>query len=91
MKNRIETIDSGLIIDWKHFHGTHPYRFILDKRTGIDIDGGLDLVCAHTCLDMDESISKIDPNCVDEEKAGRNNKDQKTTANRIIFEYFTES
>lgn len=49
------------MIEWKYFHGHNPYRFILDKRTSIDIDDGLDLVCARAWLDMDETVSQIDP------------------------------
>ncbi len=49
------------MIEWNYFHGTNPYRFILDKRTSIDIDDGLDLACARAWLDMDESVSQIDP------------------------------
>ena len=53
------------MIEWKYFHGPNPYRYILDKRTSIDIDDGLDLACARAWLDMDESVSQIDPYCVD--------------------------
>lgn len=49
------------MIEWKYFHGHNPYRFILDKRTSIDIDDGLDLACARAWLDMDETVSQIDP------------------------------
>ena len=49
------------MIEWKYFHGSNPYRYILDKRTSIDIDDGLDLMCARAWLDMDESVSQIDP------------------------------
>lgn len=49
------------MIKWKYFHGHNPYRYILDKRTSIDIDDGLDLACARAWLDMDESVSQIDP------------------------------
>ncbi len=49
------------MIEWKYFHGPNPYRYILDKRTSIDIDDGLDLACARAWLDMDESVSHIDP------------------------------
>lgn len=52
------------MIEWKYFHGVNPYRYILDKRTSIDIDDGLDLACARAWLDMDESVSQIDPYCV---------------------------
>ena len=53
------------MIEWNYFHGKNPYRFILDKRTSIDIDDGLDLACARAWLDMDESVSQIDPYSVD--------------------------
>lgn len=56
------------MIEWKYFHGSNPYRFILDKRTSIDIDDGLDLACARAWLDMDESVSQIDPYIVGESK-----------------------
>lgn len=49
------------MIEWKYFHGSNPYKYILDKRTSIDIDDGLDLACARAWLDMDESVSQIDP------------------------------
>lgn len=49
------------MIEWSYFHGTNPYRFIVDKRTGCDIDDGLDLATARAWLDMDESVSHIEP------------------------------
>jgi N-acylneuraminate cytidylyltransferase len=49
------------MIEWKYFHGIKPYRYILDKRTSVDIDDGLDLAVARAWLDMDESVSQIDP------------------------------
>ena len=49
------------MIEWSYFHGRHPYKFVVDKRTGCDIDDGLDLACARAWLDMDESVSQIDP------------------------------
>lgn len=52
------------MIEWAYFHGRNPYRFIIDKRTAIDIDDGLDLAVARAWLDMDESVSQIDPYCV---------------------------
>ena len=57
------------MIEWKYFHGPNPYKFILDKRTSIDIDDGLDLACARAWLDMDESVSQIDPYMVETEYA----------------------
>ena len=53
------------MIEWSYFHGIHPYKFVVDKRTGCDIDDGLDLACARAWLDMDESVSQIDPYMVD--------------------------
>jgi N-acylneuraminate cytidylyltransferase len=49
------------MIEWSYFHGRNPYKFLVDKRTGCDIDDGLDLACARAWLDMDESVSQIDP------------------------------
>lgn len=49
------------MIEWSYFHGRNPFKFIVDKRTGCDIDDGLDLACARAWLDMDESVSQIDP------------------------------
>lgn len=49
------------MIEWAYFHGRHPYKYLVDKRTGCDIDDGLDLACARAWLDMDESVSQIDP------------------------------
>ena len=53
------------MIEWKYFHGSNPFKYILDKRTSIDIDDGLDLACARAWLDMDESVSQIDPYSID--------------------------
>ncbi len=55
------------MIEWKYFHGSHPYRYILDKRTSVDIDDGLDLAQARAWLDMDESVSQIDPYCAEDD------------------------
>ena len=55
------------MIEWKYFHGKNPYRYILDKRSSIDIDDGLDLACARAWIDMDESVSQIDPFFVETE------------------------
>ena len=49
------------MIEWSYFHGRNPYRFIVDKRSGCDIDDGLDLATARAWLDMDESVSHIEP------------------------------
>lgn len=49
------------MIEWSYFHGTNPYKFILEKRASVDIDDGLDLAVARAWLDMDESVSHIEP------------------------------
>lgn len=54
------------MIEWAYFHGRYPYKFLVNKRTGCDIDDGLDLACARAWLDMDESVSQIDPYIVNE-------------------------
>ncbi|MBQ8453050.1 MAG: acylneuraminate cytidylyltransferase family protein [Prevotella sp.] len=56
------------MIEWSYFHGSHPYKFLVDKRTGCDIDDGLDLACARAWLDMDESVSQIDPYIINDVK-----------------------
>lgn len=49
------------MIEWSYFHGKHPYKFIVDKRTGVDIDDALDLAVARAWLDMDETVAHIEP------------------------------
>lgn len=49
------------MIEWNYFHGPNPYKYKLDKRASIDIDDGLDLAVARAWLDMDETVSQIDP------------------------------
>jgi N-acylneuraminate cytidylyltransferase len=34
------------MIRWKYFHGQHPYKYIMDKRSSIDIDDVYDMECA---------------------------------------------
>lgn len=53
------------MIEWQYFHGRHPYKFILGKRESVDIDDGLDLAQARAWLDMDETVSHIDPYQID--------------------------
>ena len=53
------------MIEWSYFHGKNPYKFIIDKRTALDIDDGLDLAAARAWLDMDESVSQIEPYLTD--------------------------
>lgn len=53
------------MIEWSYFHGKKPYKFIIDKRTALDIDDGLDLATARAWLDMDESVSQIEPYLTD--------------------------
>jgi N-acylneuraminate cytidylyltransferase len=40
------------MIEWSYFHGRNPYKFIVDKRTAVDIDDGLDLATARAWYDM---------------------------------------
>jgi len=56
------------MIEWSYFHGRHPFKFLVDKRTGCDIDDGLDLACARAWLDMDETVSQIDPYIINDVK-----------------------
>lgn len=41
------------MIEWKYFHGKHPFKFVMDKRSSIDIDDPLDLACARAWLELD--------------------------------------
>ena len=56
------------MIEWSYFHGRNPFKFLVDKRTGCDIDDGLDLACARAWLDMDETVSQIDPYIINDVK-----------------------
>jgi CMP-N-acetylneuraminic acid synthetase len=38
------------MIEWYYFHGTKPYKFVLDKRSSVDIDDELDLLQARAWL-----------------------------------------
>ena len=49
------------MIEWSYFHGRNPYKFVVSKRTACDIDDGLDLACARAWMDLDESVSELDP------------------------------
>lgn len=42
------------MIRWKYDHGENPYKFILGKRSSVDVDDIFDLVCARAWLDMDD-------------------------------------
>jgi CMP-N-acetylneuraminic acid synthetase len=49
------------MIEWSYFHGKHPYKFVVSKRSACDIDDGLDLAQARAWLDLDDSVSDLDP------------------------------
>lgn len=49
------------MIEWSYFHGKKPYKYIVDKRSAVDVDDGLDLAVARAWLDMDESVSHVEP------------------------------
>lgn len=49
------------MIEWSYFHGPNPFKYKLDKRSSVDIDDGLDLAVARAWLDMDETVSQIEP------------------------------
>lgn len=40
------------MIDWKYFHGVKPYKYVMDKRSSVDIDDILDLECAKAWLNI---------------------------------------
>lgn len=45
------------MIEWKYFHGRNPVRFLIDKKSAVDVDDGLDLACARAWLDTYEDNS----------------------------------
>jgi N-acylneuraminate cytidylyltransferase len=49
------------MIEWNYFHGKNPYKLFLDKKTSVDVDDHLDLLCARAWLDVDETVSHIIP------------------------------
>jgi hypothetical protein len=49
------------MIKWNYFHGPNPKKFPVNKREGVDIDDGLDLAVARAWLDMDSTVSQIEP------------------------------
>jgi N-acylneuraminate cytidylyltransferase len=49
------------MIEWNYVHGTNPFKYVLGKRESVDIDDGLDLAKARAWLDMDETVSHIEP------------------------------
>ena len=38
------------MIEWKYFHGVNPYKYVMDKRSSVDIDDIYDLECARAWL-----------------------------------------
>lgn len=40
------------MIEWKYFHGTKPFKYIMDKRSSVDIDDPLDMACARAWLEL---------------------------------------
>lgn len=49
------------MIEWHYFHGPNPVRLILDKKSSVDVDDGLDLACARAWLDTYEATSSVIP------------------------------
>ena len=49
------------MIEWKYFHGSNPVKFLIDKKSAVDVDDGLDLACARAWLDFSADVSPISP------------------------------
>lgn len=47
------------MIEWAYFFGPHPYKFVLDKLTSVDIDDELDLIHAQAWFERNRD--KFDP------------------------------
>lgn len=48
------------MVAWSYFHGTRPYRFVVDKWAALDVNDELDLECARAWLDRRPSPSGDD-------------------------------
>lgn len=40
------------MIEWKYFHGPHPYMYKMDKKSSVDIDDIYDLMCARAWVNL---------------------------------------
>lgn len=49
------------MVEWEYVHGPNPYRMVLGKRESVDVDDGLDLLCARAWLDADAQFSVVNP------------------------------
>lgn len=49
------------MVEWEYVHGPSPYRMVLGKRESVDVDDGLDLLCARAWLDADAQFSTVNP------------------------------
>jgi N-acylneuraminate cytidylyltransferase len=43
------------MIKWKYFHGIHPYKFIMDKCSSVDIDDMYDMACAKAWFELKQN------------------------------------
>ncbi|MDT9179475.1 MAG: acylneuraminate cytidylyltransferase family protein [Limnospira sp. PMC 1291.21] len=41
------------MIEWKYFHGINPYKYVMDKRSSVDIDDIYDIECAKAWLNLE--------------------------------------
>ena len=49
------------MIGWSYYHGPNPYRMVVSKREAVDIDDGLDLLCARAWIDASAEHSAVNP------------------------------
>lgn len=49
------------MIRWRYYHGPNPVKFWMDKRTSVDVDDEVDLICARALLDVSPEGSAIFP------------------------------
>ena len=49
------------MVEWEYVHGPNPYRMVLGKRESVDVDDGLDLLCARAWLDADAQFTAVNP------------------------------
>ena len=49
------------MIRWGYYHGPNPHRMVVSKREAVDIDDGLDLLCARAWMDASPDVSLVNP------------------------------
>lgn len=49
------------MVAWSYYHGPNPFRMVVSKREAVDVDDGLDLLCARAWIDASSEHSEVNP------------------------------